>query len=174
MASEASFSQCFTYSGVYIKTLRCVIGQQRWRHCFSYRLLVLQVYLSDLSIVSSANSFIGHSLGNIIIRSVLTRPRFRCYLPRLHTFLSLSGPHLGTLYNSSTLVSTGEAITQLWEERYFHTVQHFIWIISHYFQQHLVLYLRKSSVLRLCHAGCRKKQAESLCAWLFFSAQVCG
>ncbi|XP_061597664.1 protein FAM135B [Cololabis saira] len=52
-------------------------------------------------------SFIGHSLGNIIIRSVLTRPRFRCYLSRLHTFLSLSGPHLGTLYNSSALVSTG-------------------------------------------------------------------
>ncbi|XP_051526166.1 protein FAM135B-like isoform X2 [Myxocyprinus asiaticus] len=52
-------------------------------------------------------SFIGHSLGNIIIRSVLTRPRFRCYLCKLHTFLSLSGPHLGTLYNNSTLVSTG-------------------------------------------------------------------
>ncbi|XP_067112010.1 protein FAM135B [Osmerus mordax] len=52
-------------------------------------------------------SFIGHSLGNVIIRSVLTRPRFRCYLCKLHTFLSLSGPHLGTLYNSSTLVSTG-------------------------------------------------------------------
>ncbi|XP_011479604.1 protein FAM135B isoform X1 [Oryzias latipes] len=52
-------------------------------------------------------SFIGHSLGNIIIRSVLTRPRFRCYLPKLHTLLSLSGPHLGTLYNNSALVSTG-------------------------------------------------------------------
>uniref|UniRef100_A0AAZ3RXY1 DUF676 domain-containing protein n=1 Tax=Oncorhynchus tshawytscha TaxID=74940 RepID=A0AAZ3RXY1_ONCTS len=52
-------------------------------------------------------SFIGHSLGNVIIRSVLTRPRFRCYLIKLHTFLSLSGPHLGTLYNNSTLVSTG-------------------------------------------------------------------
>ncbi|XP_026872051.2 protein FAM135B [Electrophorus electricus] len=52
-------------------------------------------------------SFIGHSLGNVIIRSVLTRPRFRYYLNRLHTFLSLSGPHLGMLFNSSTLVSTG-------------------------------------------------------------------
>ncbi|XP_072530384.1 protein FAM135B [Salminus brasiliensis] len=52
-------------------------------------------------------SFIGHSLGNVIIRSVLTRPRFRCYLSKLHTFLSLSGPHLGTLFNNSTLVSTG-------------------------------------------------------------------
>ncbi|KAA8586253.1 hypothetical protein FQN60_007822 [Etheostoma spectabile] len=63
--------------------------------------------LSSESCLSPANSFIGHSLGNVIIRSVLTRPRFRCYLPKLHTFLSLSGPHLGTLYNNSTLVSTG-------------------------------------------------------------------
>lgn len=58
----------------------------------------------------SPTSFIGHSLGNIIIRSVLTRPRFRYYLSKLHTFLSLSGPHLGTLYNNSALVSTGEAL----------------------------------------------------------------
>ena len=43
----------------------------------------------------SLRSFIGHSLGNIIIRSGLTRPRFRYYLNKLHTFLSLSGPHLG-------------------------------------------------------------------------------
>lgn len=57
-----------------------------------------------------SDSFIGHSLGNIIIRSVLTRPRFRYYLNKLHTFLSLSGPHLGTLYNNSTLVSTGEQV----------------------------------------------------------------
>lgn len=54
-------------------------------------------------------SFIGHSLGNLIVRSVLTRPRFKCYLSRLHTFLSLSGPHLGTLYNSSALVNTGNS-----------------------------------------------------------------
>lgn len=53
-------------------------------------------------------SFVGHSLGNLIVRSVLTRPRFKCYLNKLHTFLSLSGPHLGTLYNSSALVNTGE------------------------------------------------------------------
>lgn len=61
----------------------------------------------------SPNSFIGHSLGNIIIRSVLTRPRFRYYLNKLHTFLSLSGPHLGTLYNNSTLVSTGKTSASL-------------------------------------------------------------
>ncbi|KAM9308694.1 protein FAM135B [Gastrophryne carolinensis] len=67
--------------------------------------IVQHIQLYNLSI--SRISFIGHSLGNIIIRSVLTRPRFRYYLNKLHTFLSLSGPHLGTLYSSSTLVSTG-------------------------------------------------------------------
>ncbi|KAL6063479.1 hypothetical protein STEG23_010778 [Scotinomys teguina] len=67
--------------------------------------IIQHIRLYNLSI--SRISFIGHSLGNIIIRSVLTRPRFRYYLNKLHTFLSLSGPHLGTLYNNSTLVSTG-------------------------------------------------------------------
>ncbi|KAK2095052.1 hypothetical protein P7K49_026468 [Saguinus oedipus] len=66
--------------------------------------IIQHIQLYNLSI--SRISFIGHSLGNIIIRSVLTRPRFRYYLNKLHTFLSLSGPHLGTLYNNSTLVST--------------------------------------------------------------------
>uniref|UniRef100_A0A8C4Q3D4 DUF676 domain-containing protein n=1 Tax=Eptatretus burgeri TaxID=7764 RepID=A0A8C4Q3D4_EPTBU len=52
-------------------------------------------------------SFIGHSLGNLIIRSVLAHHQFQGFLPLLHTFLSLSGPHLGTMYNNSTLVNTG-------------------------------------------------------------------
>lgn len=67
--------------------------------------IIQHIQLYNLSIAKI--SFIGHSLGTIIIRSVLTRPRFRYYLNKLHTFLSLSGPHLGTLYNNSTLVSTG-------------------------------------------------------------------
>ncbi|XP_077023876.1 protein FAM135B isoform X2 [Tamandua tetradactyla] len=67
--------------------------------------IIQHIQLYSLSI--SRISFIGHSLGTIIVRSVLTRPRFRYYLNKLHTFLSLSGPHLGTLYSSSTLVSTG-------------------------------------------------------------------
>ncbi|XP_003792907.1 protein FAM135B [Otolemur garnettii] len=67
--------------------------------------IIQHIQLYNLSI--SRISFIGHSLGNIIIRSVLTRPRFRYYLNKLHTFLSLSGPHLGTLYSNSALVSTG-------------------------------------------------------------------
>uniref|UniRef100_A0A8B9MVM3 DUF676 domain-containing protein n=1 Tax=Accipiter nisus TaxID=211598 RepID=A0A8B9MVM3_9AVES len=71
--------------------------------------IIQHIQLYNLSI--SRISFIGHSLGNVIIRSVLTRPRFRYYLNKLHTFLSLSGPHLGTLYNNSTLVSTGKKLS---------------------------------------------------------------
>lgn len=52
-------------------------------------------------------SFVGHSLGTIIIRSALTRPQIKPFLGKMHTFLSLSGPHLGTLYNPSGLVNAG-------------------------------------------------------------------
>lgn len=64
-------------------------------------------------------SFIGHSLGTIIIRSALTRPQLRPLLSRLHTFLSLSGPHLGTLYNTSGLVNAGKIQIKLFY-LYFH------------------------------------------------------
>lgn len=61
-------------------------------------------------------SFVGHSLGNIIIRSALTSPSLIPYLPKLYTFLSLSGPHLGTLYNSSGLVNMGMWFMQKWKK----------------------------------------------------------
>ncbi|XP_028927953.1 protein FAM135A isoform X3 [Ornithorhynchus anatinus] len=73
-------------------------------------------YIQIYSLTISKISFIGHSLGNLIIRSVLTRPRFKYYLSKLHTFLSLSGPHLGTLYNSSALVNTGLWFMQKWKK----------------------------------------------------------
>ncbi|KAF7656368.1 hypothetical protein LDENG_00042130 [Lucifuga dentata] len=73
-------------------------------------------YIQIYSLTVSKISFVGHSLGNLIVRSVLTRPRFKCYLSKLHTFLSLSGPHLGTLYNSSALVNTGLWFMQKWKK----------------------------------------------------------
>uniref|UniRef100_A0A8C5H5X5 DUF676 domain-containing protein n=1 Tax=Gouania willdenowi TaxID=441366 RepID=A0A8C5H5X5_GOUWI len=73
-------------------------------------------YIQIYNLTISKISFVGHSLGNLIVRSVLTRPRFKCYLSRLHTFLSLSGPHLGTLYNSSALVNTGLWFMQKWKK----------------------------------------------------------
>ncbi|XP_041108009.1 protein FAM135A-like isoform X2 [Polyodon spathula] len=74
------------------------------------------LYIQIYSLTISKISFIGHSLGNLIIRSVLARPRFKYYLNKLHTFLSLSGPHLGTLYNSSALVNTGLWFMQKWKK----------------------------------------------------------
>lgn len=52
-------------------------------------------------------SFIGHSLGNLIIRATVSHPNFTQYRQLLHTYLSLSGPHLGTLFNTSGLVNMG-------------------------------------------------------------------
>ncbi|XP_015840096.1 protein FAM135A isoform X2 [Tribolium castaneum] len=73
-------------------------------------------YLDTSSIRPTRISFVGHSLGNVIIRSALTRPQMKFLLPRLHTFLSLSGPHLGTLYNSSGLVNMGMWFMQKWKK----------------------------------------------------------
>ncbi|MCI4394955.1 hypothetical protein PGIGA_G00174860 [Pangasianodon gigas] len=73
-------------------------------------------YIQIYNLTVSKISFVGHSLGNVIVRSVLTRPRFKGYLNKLHTFLSLSGPHLGTLYNSSALVNTGLWFMQKWKK----------------------------------------------------------
>ncbi|XP_030854409.1 protein FAM135A-like [Strongylocentrotus purpuratus] len=73
-------------------------------------------YVEVFRVKTSRVSFIGHSLGNIIIRSALTRPELEPFLGKLHTFLSLSGPHLGQLYNSSTIVKTGMWLMQKWKK----------------------------------------------------------
>ncbi|CAL1271736.1 unnamed protein product [Larinioides sclopetarius] len=73
-------------------------------------------YIEVYGLKPAKISFIGHSLGNIIIRSALTRPEMKPYLCKLHTFLSLSGPHLGTLYNSSGLVNMGMWFMQKWKK----------------------------------------------------------
>ena len=48
-------------------------------------------------------SFIGHSLGCILIRSAIQKPELAAFSSKFHTYLSLSGPHLGTMYNNSNL-----------------------------------------------------------------------
>lgn len=52
-------------------------------------------------------SFVGHSIGNIIIRAALTDAAMKPYLNNLYTFMSVSGPHLGYFYSSNTLFSSG-------------------------------------------------------------------
>ena len=67
-------------------------------------------YLVTFPYLTSLDSFVGHSLGNIIIRSCLAQEKMAHLLPKLYTLLSLSGPHLGTLYNTSGLVNMGQCL----------------------------------------------------------------
>ncbi|KAL5787558.1 hypothetical protein ACOSP7_004507 [Xanthoceras sorbifolium] len=52
-------------------------------------------------------SFVGHSIGNIIIRSALAERMMEPYLRYLYTYVSISGPHLGYLYSSNSLFNSG-------------------------------------------------------------------
>lgn len=52
-------------------------------------------------------SFIGHSAGAVIVRVALTSPSLAPALGRLHMFVSLGSPHLGTVYGASGIVRTG-------------------------------------------------------------------
>lgn len=61
-------------------------------------------------------SFIGHSLGCILIRSAIQKPELASLATKFHTFLSLSGPHLGTMYNNSGLVNAGMWMMQKWKK----------------------------------------------------------
>jgi hypothetical protein len=73
-------------------------------------------HLEAFNIQFDRISFIGHSLGNIIIRCALSRRAFRPLVDRLHTFLSLSGPHLGMLYHTNSIVNTGIWLAQKWKK----------------------------------------------------------
>ncbi|XP_003371934.1 hypothetical protein Tsp_05586 [Trichinella spiralis] len=70
----------------------------------------LLLHISQYPQLPRRISFIGHSLGTIIIRSALADPRLQSCLPRLHTFLSLNGPHCGVLYNKSSFVNIGMSV----------------------------------------------------------------
>ncbi|KAK9096813.1 hypothetical protein Sjap_022310 [Stephania japonica] len=52
-------------------------------------------------------SFVGHSIGNVIIRTALTESVMEPFLKYLHTYMSISGPHLGYLYNANPLFNSG-------------------------------------------------------------------
>ncbi|EEF43562.1 conserved hypothetical protein [Ricinus communis] len=52
-------------------------------------------------------SFVGHSIGNIIIRAALAEGIMEPYLRYLYTYISISGPHLGYMYCSNSLFNSG-------------------------------------------------------------------
>ena len=59
-------------------------------------------------------SFIGHSLGGLIIRACL--PELDKFAKKMWAFVTLSSPHLGYLYNNSKIVNTGLWILNKWKK----------------------------------------------------------
>ena len=60
------------------------------------------------------NSFVAHSLGGLVVRVALKCPELQPYLSKLHTFLSLSVPHIGHSSSSTQLIPSAMWIWQKW------------------------------------------------------------
>ena len=56
----------------------------------------------------------GHSLGGLIIRAAL--PHLEEYKEKMHSYFSLSTPHLGYMYTSSKIIEAGIWILQKWKK----------------------------------------------------------
>lgn len=59
-------------------------------------------------------SFIGHSMGGLIIRAAL--PYLENYSTKMHMYVSLSSPHLGYMYNSSKIIDAGMWFLKKWRK----------------------------------------------------------
>ncbi len=70
-------------------------------------------YVNDMSTPPTKVSFIGHSLGSIVIRSLVTRPEFAFLQSKLHLFVSICSPHLGTRLQTG-IVSLGMWAIRRW------------------------------------------------------------
>lgn len=55
-------------------------------------------------------SFVGHSLGGVIIRAAL--PRLLELKHKFHTFITFSSPHLGYKVNASSVIEAGIWVLQ--------------------------------------------------------------
>ena len=58
-------------------------------------------------------SFIGHSIGGVIIRAAL--PNLEEFKDKFWLYLSLSSPHLGYVFSDSTLIKTGMWVLKRWK-----------------------------------------------------------
>lgn len=59
-------------------------------------------------------SFVGHSLGGVIIRAAL--PHLEEYKAKFFSYISLSSPHLGYMYNSNKLFDAGMWVLKKWRK----------------------------------------------------------
>ena len=69
----------------------------------------------DLSNKVTRLSFIGHSLGSVIIRSALTSHLLTPYVSRLYNFISLTSPHIGFFY-APGIVNTAVWLLKRWHK----------------------------------------------------------
>jgi len=74
----------------------------------------IEEYLKGSTLNIGKISFVGHSLGGVIIRAALCDPLLAPYLDKLYTFVSLSVPHIGTLYPYSSLIPGAMWVWQKW------------------------------------------------------------
>ena len=58
-------------------------------------------------------SFIGHSLGGLIIRAAL--PHLEEYKDKFYSYVSLSSPHLGYMFSKNTLFNAGMWFLKKWK-----------------------------------------------------------
>ena len=59
-------------------------------------------------------SFVGHSLGGLIVRAAL--PHLAAFSEHMHLLLTLSTPHLGYMHSSSRIVDAGLWILKKWKQ----------------------------------------------------------
>lgn len=59
-------------------------------------------------------SFIGYSLGGLIIRAAL--PHLEEYADKMHTYFSLSSPHLGYMSNGNKIIEAGMWFLKKWKK----------------------------------------------------------
>ena len=59
-------------------------------------------------------TFVGHSLGGLIIRAAL--PYLEKFKEKMHGYLSLCSPHLGYMYKSSKLFNAGMWVLKKWRK----------------------------------------------------------
>ena len=59
-------------------------------------------------------TIIGYSLGGLIVRAAL--PHLEKYKSKMHGFLTMCSPHLGYMYKSGKLFSTGMWVLKAWKK----------------------------------------------------------
>jgi len=71
-------------------------------------------YILSFCPVSCLNkiSFIGHSIGGLIIRAAL--PHLSEFSSKFYTYMSLGSPHMGYMYNKNKLIDAGVWFLRKW------------------------------------------------------------